>query len=96
MPGEDARPPGPPRRPIGKPPKVVTDEALAAELTKELQAAQAAMREADRQRKQLALRLSDLGMTVLQIGATIDLSGVAVSKWIRAAREERDGTPGAR
>ena len=76
----------PPRRPVGKPPKIVKDEVRAAELMEEMRQADAQIREATQRRLHLAHEANELGMTVVKIGEAVGVSGVAVSKWIRAAR----------
>jgi hypothetical protein len=77
-----------PRRPIGAPPKVVKDEARAAELMAGIRSADAQIREATQRRLHLAREANELGMTVAKIGEAVGVSGVSVSKWIRAARDQ--------
>lgn len=80
----------PSRRPLGAPPKVVTDEARAAEVMSQLRAADDEIREATRRRLLLAREANDLGLTMTKIGSALGVSNVAVSNWIRAARETTD------
>jgi hypothetical protein len=77
----------PKRRPVGAPPKVVTDEARAAKVMEELRAADYDIREATRRRLLLAHEANELGVTMSKIGNAVGVSDVAVSKWIKAARE---------
>jgi len=78
--------PTPPRR-VGKPRKVVSDEARAEELLEELRQAEMTLRETTTLRMQLALQAHDIGLTTTKIGEAVGVSQTAVSKWVRAARE---------
>ncbi|WP_022904500.1 helix-turn-helix domain-containing protein [Curtobacterium sp. B8] len=79
--------PTPPRR-IGKPRRTVTDEARAEQLLEELRQAEVLIREATARRRELALEAHTIGLTTTKIGEAVGVSQTAVSKWVRAAREQ--------
>ena len=78
----------PRRRPVGKPPKVVTDPLRAEELSVEMRRAEIALRETSARRVHLALEAYEVGMTIEAIGSLLGVSHTAVSKWVRAARDD--------
>lgn len=81
--------PLPPRR-IGRPRKIVQDEARAAELLAELVDAEVKIRSLTDRRFNLVVEASELGVTVEKIGSTIGTSQSTVSKWIRSAKPQTD------
>lgn len=69
------------------PRKVVSDEARAAELLQELRDAELVIRETTERRLQLMVEASDIGLTTTKIGDAVGASAMAVSRWVRAARD---------
>lgn len=79
----------PPRRPVGKPPKVVTDEVRAAEIVEEMRRAGEEIQNAIDHRLRLALEANELGLTTTKMGEALGFSPAAVAKWVRTARERK-------
>lgn len=74
-----------------RPRKVVSDEARLARLLEEFKAAHAAISTEQIRRQRLALELNELGLTTTKIAPVVGVSQVTISKWVRTAREEREG-----
>jgi DNA-directed RNA polymerase specialized sigma24 family protein len=78
----------PDRRPVGKPPKTVTDEARAEELLNEMRRAGETIQTETQRRLRLALEANELGVTTTKIGDALGFSHATVSSWIRSARRD--------
>lgn len=82
-----------PKRRTRRPQKVVSDEVRAAALLEELREADSLIRDATERRMQLAMEASAIGLTTRKIGDAVGASPMAVSRWVRAAREQRESSP---
>ncbi|MDD1385941.1 helix-turn-helix domain-containing protein [Curtobacterium poinsettiae] len=76
-----------PSRRRSSPRKLVTDEARAAELLDELRDAEILIRETTERRLQLMVEASEIGLTLTKIGDAVGASAMAVSRWVRDAKD---------
>lgn len=81
-----------PARRSRRPQKVVTDEVRAAELLEELRATESDMRRTSERRLQLVVEAANIGLTTRTIGDAVGASPMAVSRWVRAARDQQDSS----
>lgn len=77
-----------PGRRIGRPPKLVKDQARADALLDSMRTAERVLRETTEERVRLALEAYEEGLTLDAIGEALGVSDRAVGKWIRAAKEQ--------
>lgn len=75
-------------RRIGRPPKVVKDQARADALLDAMRTAERVLRETTEERVRLALEAYEEGLTLDAIGEALGVSNVAVGKWVRAAKDQ--------
>lgn len=77
-----------PSRRKRRPQKVVSDEARAAELLQQLREAELQIRRTMDRRLELMVEATDVGLTTAKIGDAVGASPAAVSRWVRAARDQ--------
>lgn len=82
-----------PSRRKRRPQKVVSDEARAAQLLEELREADQLIRRTTERRLELVVEATSIGLTTRRIGDAAGASPMAVSRWIRAARDEQAHNP---
>lgn len=75
-------------RRIGRPPKLVKDQARADALLDAMRTAEQVLRETTEERIRLALEAYEEGLTLDAIGEALGVSNVAVGKWVRAAKDQ--------
>ncbi|WP_440215170.1 helix-turn-helix domain-containing protein [Curtobacterium sp. SAFR-003] len=74
-----------PGRRIGRPPRIVKDQARADSLLRALERAERLFRETNEERVRLALQAYETGLTMEAIARVLGVSERTVSNWIRAA-----------
>lgn len=74
-----------PRR-MGRPPMTPPDAAVERALIEQLRRADERIRDATRERSELALAANEAGLTTARIGQAIGASAGTVSNWVRQAR----------
>lgn len=77
-----------PARRTGRPPKTVTDQVRADALMEAMRRAEKVLRETNEERVRLAREAYDTGLTMNAIAEALGVSHVAVSNWIRAAKQD--------
>jgi response regulator of citrate/malate metabolism len=73
---------------MGRPPKLVKDQARAEALLDAMRTAERVLRETTEERVRLALEAYDEGLTLDAIGEALGVSNVAVGRWVRAANNQ--------
>lgn len=77
-----------PSRRKSSPRKIVSDEKRASELLQELREAEVLIRQTTERRSRLMVEAADVGLTTTKIGDAVGASAMAVSRWVRAARDQ--------